>query len=69
VPHEKGQYVIGAVHANTIEGLWSIFKRGVVGTFHKMSERYMLLLRRDVSVSATTTTAIIHILGAAIAAR
>lgn len=43
VQHEKGQYVVGAVHTNTIESFWSIFKRGVVGTFHKMSEKYMPL--------------------------
>jgi transposase-like protein/IS1 family transposase len=43
VDHSKGQYVIGAVHTNTIEGFWSIFKRGVVGTFHKMSAKYMPL--------------------------
>jgi hypothetical protein len=30
IDHAKGQYVIGAVHTNTIEGFWSIFKRGVV---------------------------------------
>jgi hypothetical protein len=35
--------VLGAVHTNTIEGFWSIFKRGVVGTFHKMSAKYMPL--------------------------
>jgi IS1 family transposase len=35
VDHSKGQYVIGAIHTQTIEGFWSIFKRGVVGTFHK----------------------------------
>jgi hypothetical protein len=28
---------------NTIEGFWSIFKRGVVGTFHKVSRKYMPL--------------------------
>ncbi len=43
VDHSKGQYVVGAVHTNTIEGFWSIFKRGVVGTFHKMSAKYMPL--------------------------
>ncbi len=43
VDHQSGRYVIGAVHTNTIEGFWSIFKRGVVGTFHKMSAKYMPL--------------------------
>ena len=43
IDHSKGQYVIGAIHTQTIEGFWSIFKRGVVGTFHKMSRKYMPL--------------------------
>ncbi len=43
VNHLRKQYVVGAVHTNTIEGFWSIFKRGVVGTFHKMSAKYMPL--------------------------
>ena len=43
VDHSKKQYVVGAVHTNTIEGFWSIFKRGVVGTFHKVSAKYMPL--------------------------
>ncbi len=43
VKHKIDQYVVGAVHTNTIEGFWSIFKRGVVGTFHKMSAKYMPL--------------------------
>jgi hypothetical protein len=43
VDHSRKQYVIGAVHTNTIEGFCSIFKRGVVGTFHKMSAKYMPL--------------------------
>jgi len=43
IDHAKRQYVIGAVHTNTIEGFWSIFKRGIVGSFHKVSRKYMPL--------------------------
>jgi transposase-like protein len=43
VRHSAHEYVVGAVHTNTIEGFWSIFKRGVVGTFHKVSAKYMPL--------------------------
>ena len=43
IDRSKGQYIIGAVHTQTIEGFWSIFKRGVMGTFHKMSAKYMPL--------------------------
>jgi hypothetical protein len=43
VDHAAGQYVCGAVHTQTIEGFWSIFKRGVVGTFHKVSAKYLPL--------------------------
>jgi transposase-like protein len=43
INHAQGQYVIGAIHTNTIEGFWSIFKRGVVGTFHKVNKKYLPL--------------------------
>jgi hypothetical protein len=43
VRHAAKQYVVGAVHTNTIEGFWSIFKRGIVGSFHKVSAKYMPL--------------------------
>lgn len=43
VKHSSRQYVVGAVHTNTIEGFWSIFKRGIVGSFHKVSAKYLLL--------------------------
>ena len=38
-----GEYVVGAVHTNTIEGFWSLIKRGMVGTFHKVSKKYLPL--------------------------
>jgi hypothetical protein len=43
VKHSARQYVVGAVHTNTIEGFWSIFKRGIVGSFHKVSAKYLPL--------------------------
>ena len=43
INHAAGLYVVGAVHTQTIEGFWSIFKRSIVGTFHKISKKYMPL--------------------------
>ena len=43
VRHGAGQYVHGAIHTNTNEGFWSIFKCGIVGTFHKVSKKYLAL--------------------------
>ena len=43
IDHGPGEYVIGAVHTNTIEGFWSIVKRGIIGTFHKVSNKYLPL--------------------------
>lgn len=34
IDHASREYVVGAVHANTIEGFWSLIKRGAVGTYH-----------------------------------
>ena len=41
--HGHGQYVCRSIHTQTIEGFRSLVKRGVVGTFHKVSIKYMPL--------------------------
>ena len=43
VDHHRKRYVVGAVHTNTIEGFWCIFKRGMVGRSTKVSAKYMPL--------------------------
>ena len=43
VDHSAKEYVRGDVHTQTIEGFWSLIKRGVVGTFHKVSAKYLPL--------------------------
>ncbi len=41
VNHSAEEWVVGDVHTNSIEGVWSLFKRSIVGTFHKMSVKHM----------------------------
>lgn len=41
VNHSKKEYVRGDVHTNTVEGYFSILKRGIVGTFHNVSEQHL----------------------------
>jgi hypothetical protein len=43
VRHSAGEYVRGVVHTNTIEGFWSLLKRGVMGSFHHVSKAYLPL--------------------------
>ena len=41
VKHSEEQWVVGDVHTNGIEGVWSLFKRSIIGTFHKMSAKHL----------------------------
>jgi transposase-like protein len=41
VVHHRKEYVRGDVHTNTVEGYFSILKRGVFGVFHHVSEAHL----------------------------
>ncbi|MCC5612927.1 IS1595 family transposase [Nostoc sp. CHAB 5834] len=41
IKHGQGQYVNGEAHTNTLEGFWSLFKRGVVGIYHWVSVKHL----------------------------
>jgi len=43
VSHVRHEYVRGLVHTNSIESFWSLLKRGVVGTYHNVSKKYLPL--------------------------
>jgi transposase-like protein len=41
VNHEAGEYVLGDLHVNTLEGYYSIFKRGMKGVYQHCSEQHL----------------------------
>lgn len=41
VCHSVGEYVNGQAHTNGVESLWSMLKRGYIGTYHKMSFKHL----------------------------
>lgn len=41
VTHSQGEYVRGDVHTNTVEGYFSIFKRGMRGIYQHCSEKHL----------------------------
>jgi transposase-like protein len=43
VRHSQGEYVRGLVHTNNIESFWALLKRGIVGTYHNVSKKYLPL--------------------------
>ena len=41
VNHSQKEYVRGIYHTNTIEGFWSILKRGIIGIYHHVSKKHL----------------------------
>jgi transposase-like protein len=41
VNHNSEEWVRGDVHTNTVEGVWSLFKRSIIGSFHSVSAKHL----------------------------
>ena len=41
VNHRQEEWVRGDVHTNTVEGVWSLFKRSITGSYHKLSAKHL----------------------------
>jgi len=42
INHSKHIYAMGDVHTNTVESAFSLLKRGVMGTWHRISAKHLL---------------------------
>ena len=41
IKHSAGIYAKGPIHTNTVEGFFSLLKRGIVGTFHHVGKGHL----------------------------
>ncbi len=41
VNHNTREYVNGSIYTNTIEGFWSLLKRGIIGIYHFTSKKHL----------------------------
>jgi len=41
INHSAKVYVSGDIHTNTIEGFWSLVKRGIGGVYHSVSAKHL----------------------------
>jgi len=41
INHQQEEYVRGAFHTNSIEGFWSLLKRGIYGIYHNVSPKHL----------------------------
>jgi len=41
IEHKRGVYVKGDIHTNTVESAFSLLKRGIVGTWHRISAKHL----------------------------
>lgn len=56
IKHSMNKYVVGDCHTNTMEGYWSLLKRGVVGIYHSMSAKHLQKYLDEFSFRYNTRT-------------
>lgn len=49
VNHAKGEYLRGNVHTSNLDTFWSLLKRGIMGTYHNVSRKYLPLYLNEFS--------------------
>jgi len=58
VNHSKAEYVRGNAHTNTVEGFFSVLKRGLIGTFHHVAPKHLQRYSNEFSFRYNTRTAL-----------
>jgi transposase-like protein len=41
IDHTASEWVRGQIHTNTVESVWSLFDRSVIGAYHKLSVKHL----------------------------
>ena len=49
VDHARGEYVRGEVHTANLDSFWALLKRGIIGTYHNISAKYLPLYLNEFS--------------------
>jgi len=58
--HSKGEYGRGVVHTNTIEGYFSIFKRGMKGVYQHCNKKHLHATLLNLSSVTTTVSRMVQ---------
>jgi transposase-like protein len=49
IKHSGGVYVMGDIHTNTVESAFSLLKRGIMGTWHRISAKHLAAYLEEMS--------------------
>jgi transposase-like protein len=41
VDHNQKEWVRGVAHTNTLENVWSLFKRSIIGSYHEVTVKHL----------------------------